>query len=597
MLYSRFLASLRTVLALDALLSLAMLPFGGFKSTLITLVLVSTTASFLYKTLVRPEKSAYVSAASEIRHKATSLRFLASVLTLGIPASIYFSKLVAPSSSIEQYTIKHFERFDDMEGIPDDWSLHTSFDMLSVNDSFLYGMGLSWGLALAFAIYIIAYEPTVLRARNSTKGHVISLLKEAVINTAGHVGTIWGTVVTVWPIVHLQVVRKHYLLFSPYLLGKAAQYEMKSLDGFELVKDLFVIPALFLPIVIVWSVSLEVFRLLVTPTPVTKGELLSNVSEAKNDSLLTGLAASPSSTTALMAWGELLIIAEHDEKRRKLIYEDIEGDSGAWPKIVTLALTVLRDHIEALRKPHKEAEKEKPKAEEESALKQIFKKYASAKNTHESVNVQKENAGLFHHSEPLLNPNSALEKKFSKFAHSLESSSTTRAEKARVSLHHIYEAGVKHLRAAEDILLSHYPGILFRKSTERILETQLRHKQTTAFTAHAVARLMTHSIAEDENGYVQDTIAPFLAAVNELSEELENVIKRPPIDRTDVKARTGAVEPDVAVAEEVLSHLNLAFTEVSQVFKPYFTNLNVDNKVIKRSARTDLVLADSAYLP
>lgn len=563
---------------------------------MLTLVLVSTSVSFLYKSLARPEKSAYVSAASEIRHKATSLRFLASALTLGIPASIYFSRFVAPSASIEQYSIKHFERFEDMEGIPEDWSLHTSFDMLSVNDSFLYGMGLSWGLALAFAIYIIAYEPTVLRARNSAKGHILSLLKEALISSAGHVVSIWGAVVTLWPVVHFQMVRKHYLLFSPYLLGKVAQYEMKSLDGFEPLKSLFVIPALFLPIVIVWSVSLEIFRVLVTPNPVTKGELLSSISEAKNDSLLTGLSANPNSTTALVAWSELLIIAEHDEKRRRLIFDDIEGDSGAWPKIVSSALTVLKDHLEALRKPYKKAEEEKPKASEESALKQIFKKYTTPAKTHPSVNVKEQNSGIFHHSEPILNPNSALEKKFSKFAHSLESTSTTRAERARVTLHHIYQTSAKHLQAIQDILLSHYPGIWFRKSTERILETQLRHKQTTAFMVHAVARLMTHSIAEDENGYVQDTIAPFLSSVEELSEELENVIKNPPIDHTDVKARIGSVKPDVAVADEILSHLNLAFTEVSQVFKPYFANLNVGSKVEKRSARTDLVLAKGAYL-
>ncbi|KNC22129.1 hypothetical protein FF38_05083 [Lucilia cuprina] len=475
-------------------------------------------------------------------------------------------------------------------GIPANLPLHMRGNWLETKADYIYTelffltLGLAHGLFYTFSgKRVVSYtfkdlgSPSYIRIWN----RIITNLKSSAILTL--------VVSLVLPVVYFTVLSKVY---AKLFVSNPAFDVVSKLPLSVCVYNLWC-----LPLVIVWEITYSIYTAYFTAGPVCKRRTFTDMvgDGDKNGCLVDGLASNPSSFAAFYAWYELLFIAEHEEGRRKSLFNDIDNERVIWELIHSNFSKLIKQQIGDL-----EPKKDKPAQQKPKELEQLVP--VNPVNTPQSVLLSSDSkedskphtVKVAQNTEKLFHEPSALERKLAKYTKLIEGDSYEKTKAAEKFINRGFTFLLTWLRKAEILFYRTRVGKLFMVTLNRTLNRRIQHKQTTSFALDAVAKLVVKSINEDEYGYVQGTVSDIMNSLDSLSTKLEAMIKKPPVHP---EAEKNVTADDIAPLTILLSEVNYSFVQIAMVFEPYYDNLNVTQNVRSRTSRIDeLPVSESAWI-
>lgn len=596
----RFLQAFRTVTYLYFIAILFVFTFARSSLTLsraLSLYISISIVLFMFKLVLRSEPLLCPSIFTEVYAKLLSPTSYITLLLHLLSGYFYFKGPLVPK--MELYEIRFAEPSKLPEGIPASLALHKTDKWLLLNEKYSYMVTFIILLSIIHSIVFVAGNLNVLELSPHENGRsLIQRLRNRLRYGYKPAFLSWALCLCVCPLIYYTCGRSLVLKAAHFLLFTTSAQSVIELSGFEPSSLLCSVNALLL--CLFWYFSYESFMTYEALGPLHRGKTISEfVAADKNGTLVDGLARNPGQLSALTAWFELLVIAEHDANRRKSIYSDVDGEPVIWEQMHRSFQKLIEGHISELA-PESKQEKAEPGADQKAlrstaapttvtAFLQELKGNNSAEILKSNLTETSNKASSYDVSGALpsiFKQTSAFEKKVSSFSKRLELQSNSRADRARGLL----------LKFASSLRTSTYSlaarflatkfGLIFRKTVTRSLNMKIRHHQTTCFALRAMARMITRSLHEDELGYVQSTIAPTLASLDALATLLETMCRNPPVDWTDVSVKSGKAKPDISIASSLASEVTGSFAEILEVFEPYMDNLQVTDLVRSRARRT-----------
>lgn len=580
-------------------ISSVLFPSNSVKGILLTFALSVFPVLLRTKLLLSAEAPVYASAAVEFERGLFSKQFAVTSACYFLSVFVFFKGAV--SSSVALYTIQRAQFSERPQGIPANLPLHQTDQWYSIHQSYLYVYGFSYLVAFLASLYegkrfVLDCDPKEVGMRPLRRVlNRLNKLKTTLI--------LFIAVAALWPVVYIAGGR--WLLFKYLTFGIWSTVELSHLQWLDLM-----LPVKLLPLVLLWTAGQEVLMSYLSVGPTRQGKPISCLAPSDwNGTLVNGMAREPGTLSARFAWWELLYIAEHLESRRKSIFADVDTDRVIWDEISAQIVALLTAHIGVLQKSTKELVKapKNEQAAKEGALKEIhlsstaeiLKGHLSSEVDHDVFGDPKKVDVQPPTKTNLFKPQSALEKKLAGIVSRLETDSHARADSMRHKLSEWRKLLAQKYTQWLEWLLQTEVGHFFLHTVERKVGQLIQNRQTTALAMRGVARMITHSLKEDEHGYVQATVGKTLKLLDDYATLLEALIKTPPVDKLDVRVKQHEKAPDLSVARSMLSEVNSAFIEIAQEFEPYYENLGVNQKVVARTVRAksgDLDVAERAWV-
>lgn len=549
----------------------------------------------MYKLVLRSQPLLCSSVFTEVCAKLLSPLSYVTLLLHLLSGCFYFRGPLVPK--MELYVTKVAEPSKLPEGIPASLALHKTDKWLVINEKFTYMLTFIALLAIYNSVIFVARNQNVLQLDPRENGQpLIQRLRNRLRSGYMQALLSWALCFFVCPLIYFTLGRSVSLTAAHRLLFDRSAQSVIELSGFNPSSLLF--PVCAIPLSLFWYFSYQTFMTYSALGPLHRGKTVSSfVTADKNGTLVDGLARNPGRLSGLTAWYELLVIAEHDADRRKSIYSDVDGERVIWEQIHQNFQALIEGHIDKLVpknakkcKTHNSADHKASQNTASMTVTAFLQSQTGTSsadilipNTTESKDKNTNDASGVNSS--IFKQSSALSRKLSGISKKLEFTSTSRAERARGLLlkfaHRLKKSGNSLIAK----LLATKSGMVFRRTVKRSLDMKICHSQTTTFALHAIARMITRSLHEDELGYVQSTIAPTLASLDALATLLETLCRNPPVDWTDVLVKAGSVKPDSSPASLLAAEVIDSFAEIFEVFEPYMDNLQITDSVRSRARR------------
>lgn len=596
----RFLHAFRVVFMAAALAS--GLYSVVFRQPLVHTFLVNSVCAslvvVLYKLVLRTEFPRSASAARELVDGVLNVNNLLVFAGFFVSSEIYFRLALVPNMAA--YYTQKVQSQSVPAGIPKSLALHRNNLWYVVNEEYYYLSTFITVFTAFYALVFVFNKKYVLDIQDAENGmrplnrlvrRLPRVQKQAFLTLVG---------IAVYPIIYFSVVR-------PLFLTPLKLYGIVELTGFKF-RFLFK-PFSVMPLLVDFAFGYECFMAYLTLGPVYRGQPMTSTVSDPNGCLLTGLNAKYKSLAGMLAWSELGVIADEFPDRRKSVFKDVDQDRVAWTSINASFKALIQDQTAGLKpankpKPQETRKPNKPQNPHNSndlhnphntndAHKHAERKPVPSEQlllSRDILNPQKEQDSVAVHAEKasLYKPVSFIEKKLYTFARQLEADSDKKVEFAQKFVKKHAKTVYNYLRNAYIAFFQSPLGVPFIITFDRDLYAHLKHLRTTRYALHAMTSLISHSIAEDEFGYVQESVGEVLDEINTLTTALKLRLNNPhdhvPAVYKPVKESGGrrhSVGQDEA--HELLNNLDLAFNEIAAVFRPYFGSMKVPEKVLKRA--------------
>lgn len=316
---------------------------------------------------------------------------------------------------------------------------------------------------------------------------------------------------------------------------------------------------------LLWEISHGFFQTYISLGPIHHGRTISEISQDPNGSLAQGLQAKHGSLAQVMAWHELLLIAEQIPKRRQSLFNDADSDRIVWKLVYESYQSLLNtaiDNLDMSTKPKKK------KAVENSNLKDLRINDGSI-STHKLPELHTiHGKNVFFIEKPSVGVR--LVEKLQDDMHS----KGIEAQKKVTSAEHAFTHWKNH---RVKLFLASPIGYPFRRTTARQLNILLPNADVLEIAMRSVGALMVDSIEDDTVGYVQTTVAQNLELLDKFLSLLQKQINKPPVHWTVEND-----EVDLSLLEDLGEDAQYAFALVADAFKPWFDNLKVSKRVRER---------------
>lgn len=574
----RFLHAVFIVIVAAALVAVpgAALLRRPFLQTWLVYAGCASVTAVMYKLALAVELPRAPSAAEGVAHEL--LARANYVLLAGFAASVVgFFTLLRPEAA---YYTKRVVSQSTPAGIPESLKLHRVNKWYVLDEEFYYLSSFLAIYTLGHVLWFVFTGRRALDVRDSERGvRPFDRLVRRAPAVAAHARA-FVLAAAAFPVFYFAVLR-------PLRATPLRMFGVVELSGF---KPQYALRALDVaPLVCGWSFAYECFMAYLTLGPIYRGKPISATATDSTGCLLTGLQTAPRKFAALVAWDELLQLATRFPERRRALFADVDEDRVAWVSVKSALVGMLREQAGRLQAEPKQ----KPPAASKGAPKRprapSSSRWLLAEDPHA---VQQARDSVEVHSAPASvckapsGPVSRLDARLEALARRLESDSDATVARAhaagarllarlRGSLHTLC---IRVFRVA--------PAQYFARTFDRELSARLPHVPTTRCALQAVAALVEHAVAEDEHGYVQESVGEILLEIDGVLGRLAAVLRTPhehlPALASPVPEPL-APGPGLDRARLLEAELESAFAAICSVFGPYFSDMKIAPAVLRRA--------------
>ncbi|OLL22905.1 Nuclear envelope protein ndc1 [Neolecta irregularis DAH-3] len=323
-------------------------------------------------------------------------------------------------------------------------------------------------------------------------------------------------------------------------------------------------------VVTLWQLSRLLFNVYLSQGPIVKGRTVSSKSAEPNGSLITGLQVSQKELTQLMAFEELLYIANHDETRRASIFKEVHrsSSSSAWKQISEECLKVTSQIMDNLR-----------------TLGIIKPPQSSNIQPQQTMHISSLGSPILVKSENIFVTGAQPRRTLDKLKSTNQGPSSPTSPLAKIQLPPAQELTQKAQAAASDWMTGFYAswiGWPFRETLQFKSQMIIPKMALQVAAISALSKFIVRSIKEDDMGLVQHDIPRILESLLVTETALKRFVKRPPVHPTDIESLTS---PKPIILEEissVLKAIDFAFSDVVETFGVHLSNLKLAPEVIER---------------
>lgn len=550
-LLSRFITLLRLVFILSWFLSLIIARRVFPVVTILHIFSATAIILFLQKCTVVARTTTKACLFDEWRAKFSSPR-LFLVIGFYLASSLVYKHLI--SDSAPRLVTLQFGPREIPPGLPKELVQH---DITVFNAQWLYPTGYMLYLTLVVAGMYVGFDRNVIAFVPEELG--VGPLPRLHRRFGGIVTRalfVWSVTSVSWP----------FLYFAIMLTGSSS-----NLDFLTLLRT----PVKWFLLPFIWELAHGTFQAYISLGPIHCGRTISENSQDPNGSLSQGLKARSGSLTELMAWNELLLIAEQIPRRRQSLFDDADSDRIVW-KLVYGAyqslFSVAIDELDKATRPKKKKQEKAPTVEDPHVSDAI----APERKLPELHTITGKNVYSF--DKPSIGVR--LVARLQDDMHTKGAEAHKKLAKAESMLSRWSN---RHLKQ----FLGSACGVPFRRTAARELSLRLPNANVLEVAMRSIAALMVDSIKDDTVGYVQTTVAQNLELLDKFLILLEKQAARPPAHWT-----VEGEEADISLLEDLGEEAQNAFVLVTDAFEPWLDNLKVSRGVRERKERVSTVSED-----
>lgn len=530
--------------------------------------------------------TAYASLFAEIAASLVSLRFVALTCTYSFGAHVFYA--------LAKAIIPNMSRTEQPE----------PFAPLRINERYLYVYAFATYIGVVYSLYHqykhydliqfpYRYIPTLPRKKLF-----------AAFPAMGVDAALVALVAAVsFPVVYAAFIRSFIWRISLWTYKSLLRYSLSRNEDYVrfpgrpgLVFHTF-ISALFL--VFVWEMANRAFTIYNSGGPRHRYKFLSDLSNDANGTLLTGLKVRGTNTTKILAFQELLYIAEHSPDRRRMIYEDIDRyPKSMWSQVFSTSLA----QIESIRLAFKDeldlaaalaAPEQSGDANDSNRMKPLRSLGTSSLST-ASTSTTSSSAKSHFLSErvhPIHEEHRNVLQTRKWTPKSYQFAANLQDKEAKVSAETIYmfrsivQYAQQHavFNRLLESLLATQAGAPFRHTVDRLFQKLVPNEVLPVTVILALDSLVCHSLTEDLYGTVQRDISVLLDELDSTITTIYKFVNKPPVHWTDVLVRQGLQTANVSGAIELASSFESIFGHIIVTFERYLDELDLSTRVRARA--------------